>query len=100
MYFNRIIDTAYVGMNVYADYYRTLLGFNSDGDILDEPDYDMYIHYLKARIKDRRSKGAINMTQDADFQLWLLRKNEALKKEHLETEIRISPEISHLPMPE
>lgn len=100
IYFNRVIDTAYVNQNIYADYYRTLLGYDSEGDTLDEPDYDMYVHYLKAKIKHRKNKGESDITQDPDFKLWQLAKNTALATEFLSTNIRIIPDISHLDLPE
>lgn len=94
IYFNRPIDTAYIGQNIYGDYYRTLVGYDSDADTLDEPKYDMFIYFLKAKIKQRRSKGTMDLTKDSDYLLWLKMKDESLKNENLETEIRISPEIS------
>lgn len=99
IYFNCPIDTAYVNQNVYLDYYRTLLGFDSDADILDEPSYDMYVYYLKAKIKDRKRKGEGDITQDSDYKQWLAKKAEQLSREVLETDIRLKPGVSHLPIP-
>ncbi len=100
IYFNRPIDTAYINQNIYADYYRTLVGFNSDFDVLDEPDWDMYTPYLMAKIKHRRSKGTFDITTDPDYKLWQFKKQNALNKEFLGTAIRIQPDISHLLIPE
>lgn len=96
IYFNRPIDTAYVNKNIYADYYRTLVGYNSDGDVLDEPSYDMFVDYLVAKIKHRKNRGTTDITQDPDFKLWLFKKENALNKEYLSTEIRLEPDIEHL----
>jgi len=93
VYFNMPIDTAYIGQNIYLDYYRTLVGYNSDADILDEPNYDMYQNYLAAAIKHRQDKGKKDITQDPDYKLWLFKKNEALSREVLETDIRIAPDL-------
>ena len=100
VYFNRPIDTAYINQNIYADYYRTLVGYDSDADELDEPKFDLYVHYLKAKIKHRRNRGEGDLTQDPDYKIWLSMKAEALANENLMTEVRISPEISHLTLPE
>lgn len=100
IYFNRPIDTAYVNQNIYADYYRTLPGYDSDYDQLDEPDYDMFVEYLKACIKHRRNKGADDITQDPDYKLWLAKKNNALSTEFLGSDIRLIPSIDHLELPE
>lgn len=100
IYFNMPIDTAYVGKNIYADYYRTLVGYDSDADVLDEPDYDMYVSYLKAMVKHRKVKGIDNdITKDADYKVWLFKKTNALSTEMLSTELRIHPDVSHLTIP-
>lgn len=98
IYFNRPFDTLYVNQNIWSDYYRTLPGANSDGDILDEPDYDMYVDYLKAAIKHRKSRGDGNMAEDSDFKVFQFRKAIAVSKEYGATEIRIEPDIDHLPL--
>lgn len=100
VYFNMPIDTAYIGQNIYLDSYRTLLGYDSDADVLDEPIYDFYVDYLKAKIKSRRSRGQMDLTQDSDYKLYELKKAQALAKEYLATDIRIFPEVSHLDFPE
>lgn len=100
IYFNRPIDTAYINMNIYADYYRTLVGYNSDGDILDEPSYDMYVDYLKAKIRHRKERLTTPITQDSDYQLWLSKKKENLENEFLGADIRVEPNIDHLTIPE
>lgn len=100
IYFNRIIDTAYVNQNIYADYYRTLVGYDSDGDVLDEPDYDMYVHYLKAKIKAKKNRGESDITKDPDFKLWHAAKANALGTEFLSAEIRANPDVEHLPLAE
>lgn len=92
IYFNRILDTSYVNQNVYADYYRTILEFDSDADVLDEPDPDIYVPYLAARIKKKRNP-ALELTKDSDYQLWLLKKQGALATEYAGTEIRFVPDV-------
>lgn len=99
VYFNRPIDTAYTGKNVFLDYYRTLISKDSDADELDEPEYDMYVDYLKAKIKQRRAKGNYDLTKDSDYVLWLSKKASALSKEYIGTQIRIQPDVGHLPIP-
>lgn len=109
IYFNRPIDTAYVGMNIFADYYRDLPGYDSDADVLDEPSYDLYVDYLAYRIKERKNRGQIPVIRnkqggapiiaDADYQSWVGQLNGLLQAEYLGTQIRISPNVDHLPMP-
>lgn len=100
IYFNRPIETAYINQNIYADYYRTLVGYNSDADSLDEPEYDFYVNYLMARIKHRKSRGAEDITTDPDYKIWMFKKQNALSNEHLSADIRIEPDIEHLIIPD
>lgn len=97
IYFNRPIDTAYIDQNVYLDAYQTLSTKDSDADELDEPDYDMYVPYLSAKIKHKKNRGAGDITADPDYKIFLSRKENALNNEYLATEIRIYPDIEHLP---
>lgn len=99
IYFNRPFSTTYVNQNIWADYYRTLLGYNSDGDVLDEPDYDMYEDYLAAKIKYRRSKGNTDLVNDPDFKLWLAKRASSLSREVTGSDVIIEPNIDHLPFP-
>lgn len=99
IYFNMPIETAYINQNIYGDYYRTLVGYDSDADVLDEPDYDMYVDYLKAKIRHRKSKGETDLLEDSNFKVWIFRKENSLKTEFLSTEIRISPDIGRFDLP-
>ncbi len=96
IYFNRPIETAYVDQNIYADYYRSLVGYDSDGDVLDEPEYDFYVDYLKARIKHRKNKGETDITKDSDFKSYQVKKQQALANEHLDARIHLIPDIDPL----
>lgn len=98
IYFNAPIATAYVNQNIWVDYYRTLVGYDSDGDILDEPSYDMYVDWLKAKIKHRKNKGEGDITKDSDFKVFQFKKSVALAKEYDGTEINFSPDVDHLPL--
>ena len=97
IYFNRPIDTAYINQNIHADYYRSLVGYDSDADTLDEPNFDMFVDYLKARIKQRKSRGENNLIEDPDYKLWVFKKTESLNNEKLSSDIRLSPDVDPLP---
>ena len=98
IYFNTPFDTFYVGQNIWADYYKTVVALNSDSGALDEPDYDIFVYYLIWRIKQRKANGTLPLT-DPDFVMWQTKKQMALNKEYLGTQINISPEVGHLPIP-
>lgn len=95
IYFNRPIDTAYVGENIYLDAYSALFVKDSDADELDEPSYDMYVPYLRARIKKRKNPD-LNLLKDDDYQLWLAQKAENLAKEYIGVDINFSPDVDNL----
>lgn len=97
IYFSQPLDTAYVGQNIFLDYYRKVVDLDSDADELDEPQYDMFVPYLAYRVKQRLNSG-LNSLSDPQYQEWILRKTNALQAENLMTEIRISPSIDHLLM--
>jgi hypothetical protein len=96
IYFNRPVGTAYVDQNIYADYYRMLVPMDSDADKLDEPEWDIYVPFLRAKIKQRKAQGNFNLEEDSDWREWTRRKNEALAKERTGQDINITPDISHL----
>lgn len=92
IYFNCPFDTVYVGQNIWCDYYRTLVPFDSDADELDEPWADMYVDYLAYRIK-KRLDPKLDEHKDSDFLEWQRKKQQALNDEYLGSEIRFVPDI-------
>lgn len=82
------------GYNIYADYYSVLPAYNSDADELDEPEYDLFVFYLKWKIKSRLSGGKISPTgenADPDYQFWIKKKEDFITKQHLGQEIYLVP---------
>lgn len=105
IYFNRPFSTSYAGMNIYMDYYRTLVGYDSDADILDEPQYDMYVNYLAFKIRARKNRGVTPIiyrragapvVADSDYQIWQEKKQNALETEYLGTQVRLIPDVEYL----
>lgn len=95
VYFNRPFDTTYVNQNIYADYYARVVDFDTDYDSLDEPDFDMFVDYLKFKIKQRKNP-SLDVEKDSDYKLWEKKKENALAKEFLGAEVRLQPDIDHL----
>jgi len=79
--FNIPFSDDYAGENIYLDYYTILPEYNSDSDELDEPQYDLFVDFLKWRIKYKKSNGKLNATQDSDFLLWEKKKKSFINKE-------------------
>ena len=67
IYFDVPFSNDIAGQNIYLDYYQTLTPVNSDSDVLDEPFYDLYVSYLKYKIKALKSNGSLNAAEDSDY---------------------------------
>lgn len=79
------------GENIYMDYYSTMTAYDSDADLLDEPSTDLFVNYLKWKIKSKQSGGKLMPTQDPDFILWERGKETIITKEYLGRTIRLIP---------
>ena len=96
IYFNVPFHNDYADENVHIDFYRTLIEYNSDADVLDEPEYDMYVHYLKAMIRQKKSKGKIKLDSDSDYQTYLKKAALLVKKDMTNQTVQFVPEIERL----
>lgn len=70
IYFDRPFENELAGENIFMDYYKDIVVYNSDADLLDETEYDFYVSYLKWRIKDLKANGTLQKSQDSDYQDW------------------------------
>ena len=96
IYFNCPIDGDYEDENIFMDYYTVMPEYNSDSDVLDEPEYDMFVHYLKAIIRQIKSKGKVNFSKDPDYLTFKEKaKMMAYKDRHNQT-VQFVPDIGHL----
>lgn len=57
----------YDGQNVHMDYYLTMSPMTQDSDTFDEPFYDLYVSWLKWKIKYLKSNGKIDRDGDCDY---------------------------------
>ena len=96
IYFNCPFEDSIDGSNIFMDFYNVLPVKDSDADVLDEPDYDMFVSYLKFIIKSRKSKGTLKAENDSDYLEWLRRRKAFIDRETLNQDIRIVPSIEHL----
>ena len=92
IFFNYCVHSDYVDQNVYGDYYKTVTAYDSDADVLDEPEFDMFVPYLAYRIK-KKKEPKLRIDKDSDYLLWITRKSSALKNEYLGTEIKFVPDV-------
>jgi len=93
IYFDVPFDDTYAGENIYLDYYQTLTAVNSDSDTLDEPFYDLYVPYLKYKIKALKSNGALKPTEDGDYLLFQQGLSELVSQEVGGQNVNFVPDI-------
>ncbi len=69
------------GEVIWLDYYKELVAANSDGDVLDEPDYAMFVPYLRYRMLKRR-KPDTDRDKNDDYNAYKDRRDAAVLKEY------------------
>jgi hypothetical protein len=84
-------DDEYAGENIYMDYYYTLPVYNSDADIVDEPEWDCFSDFLKWKIKYKKSNGTLQASTDVDYAMWREKKQGFITKQHLGESIYLFP---------
>jgi hypothetical protein len=89
-------DSDMDGANIIMDFYRTLPDYDSDADVLDEPDVDMFVAYLKYKIKDLKKKGDLVISKDSDYQNYVVRRNKVVQNEFSHQGVGFVPDIGHL----
>lgn len=93
IYFDVPFDDTYAGENIYMDYYQALTPVNSDSDVIDEIFYDLYVSYLKYKIKALKSNGALKPTDDGDYLLFQQGLSELVSQEVSGQVVSFSPDI-------
>ncbi len=93
IYFDVPFDDTYAGENIYLDYYQSLQPVNSDADLLDEPFYDLYVPYLKYKIKALKTNGALKPTDDGDYLLFQQGLGELISQEVLGQNVNFVPDF-------
>jgi len=88
------VDDSFEGRNIWLDYYKTVVAVDSDADEFDEPNYDMYVHYLAWAIK-KKKKPELGMN-DIDYMEYTRLKKQLIEKEITGQEISLEPSIEHL----
>jgi hypothetical protein len=92
IYFDCPFEDDLADENIYMDYWGKLVEYDSDADVLDEPEVDMFVSWLKWKIKYKLKSGDIDKTKDTDYQDWLIRKDNLISKELNGQEINFYPD--------
>ncbi len=58
------------GRNILMDYYSKLTEIYTDSQTFDEPFYDLFVSYLKYKIKALKANGKIDRDEDGDYKDW------------------------------
>lgn len=70
IYFDLPFSDTYDGQGIKMDYYYTLPTVTNDSDTFDEPFYDIYVPWVKWKIKYLKTNGRIDRKTDPDYQDW------------------------------
>lgn len=65
------LKTDYDGQDLKGDYYMAIPAITQDSDTFDEPFYDLYVPYLKFKIKYLKANGKIDRDSDVDWKDWV-----------------------------
>ena len=60
----------YAGQTVHIDYYSDIPPITTDDQTFDEPFYDLYVPWLKYKIKYLKANGKIDRDGDTDYKDW------------------------------
>lgn len=93
LYFDVLVGTQYDGQDLKGDYYSAIPVINSDADTFDEPFYDLYVPYLKYKIKYLKANGKIDRDGDTDFKDWIAGLSSLIGQETPGQRVNFIPDI-------
>lgn len=94
IYFDLPFDNASDGDLVYIDYYKSISEINDDLDTFDEPFYDLYVSYLRYKIKYKKANGKVERDTDADYMDWTEGTTRLINQELSGQTVRFVPDIN------
>jgi hypothetical protein len=92
IYFDVPLEDDLAGENIFCSYYKVLSDVNSDGDSFDEPEFDLFVSYLKAKIKYRKANGDFKIEEDSDYKDFKRKKDDLVNKEITGQDVRFTPD--------
>lgn len=87
------VGNVYAGQNVHMDYYSIIPPISTDDQTFDEPFYDLYVPYLKYKIKYLKANGKINRDGDTDWKDWVEGLGRLISQETPGQRISFIPDI-------
>ena len=92
-YFDVPVKVDYDGMDVKDDHYNSIPAIDTDADTFDEPFYDLYVSWLKWKIKYKKANGKIDRDGDTDYKDWLTGLGNLIGQEFPGQRISFVPDI-------
>ncbi len=80
------------GENVWLDYYKVRTRLDSDADLFDEPFYQIYIAYLRWRIKKRKNP-SLSQKEDSDYEQFSKEVDVQAAKQFAGQDMRIEVDV-------
>lgn len=87
------VGSQWDGQDMKGDYYSTIPTMNSDSDVFDEPFYDLYVPYVKYKIKYLKANGKIDRDGDTDYKDWLTGLGDLISQETPNQWVNFVPDI-------
>ena len=84
------------GMDVKDDHYTVIPAISTGSQTFDEPFYDLYVHYLKWRIKYKKANGKIERDTDPDWKDWMTGLGNLIGQEFPGQRLNFVPDIEGL----
>lgn len=92
--FDTPLPVAYDGQDLKIDYYSQIPSIVNDADTFDEPFYDMYVPYVKWKIKYLKANGKIDRDSDPDWKDWVAGLTELITQEVGGQMVNFVPDVS------
>lgn len=91
--FDSPLLATYDGQNVHMDYYSAISPLTDDSSTFDEPFYDLYVYWLKWKIKSKKANGKLDRNSDPDYQDFISGLGELVSQETPGQRINFIPDI-------
>lgn len=98
LYFDVPFEDALSSENIYMDYYATMTAVANQGDTLDEPFYDLFLPYLRWKIRYVKAGGSIKRKEDPDWEEWETGKLAVISQELNGQAVNFSPDDGSYPL--
>jgi len=95
LYFDVPLSSDYEGRNCWVDFYQGITAYNSDGDVLDEPQYDFYVRWLAYIIRKRKNNGVAS-PNDEDLNAYQSGVIAMIQRETSDQPIQFVPDIADI----